>query len=75
MEKVISTYNLSKNFGKTLAVGNLSIHVEKGEIYVFLGLNGAGKTTTIRMFLGMIRPANGTAEIFGERISTKTMKL
>lgn len=54
---------------------SLSIEVGKGEIYGFLGLNGAGKTTTIRMLLGLIRPSGGTAEIFGEKISSKTLKL
>lgn len=49
-----------KNFGQTKAVNDISINVEKGEIYGFLGLNGAGKTTLIRMLLGMIRPTSGT---------------
>lgn len=63
MDVIIRTENLVKQFGRTQAVNNISINVEKGEIYGFLGLNGAGKTTLIRMILGMIRPTSGTAYI------------
>jgi ABC-2 type transport system ATP-binding protein len=44
------------------------LHVDRGEIYAFLGLNGAGKTTTIRMLLGMVRPTAGEAHVLGKRI-------
>ncbi len=54
--KVIEVYNLTKKFNDLTAVNSISLEVESGEIYGFLGLNGAGKTTTIRMLLGMIRP-------------------
>ena len=54
--KVIEVYNLTKKFNDLTAVNNISLEVESGEIYGFVGLNGAGKTTTIRMLLGMIRP-------------------
>ena len=63
MDEVIRTENLVKHFGRTYAVNEISINVEKGEIYGFLGLNGAGKTTVIRMLLGMIKPTSGTAYI------------
>ena len=68
--EVINTEKLTKNFGKFCAVGNLSLNVQKGEIYGFLGLNGAGKTTTIRMLLGMIQPSSGSAYLFGEKVTT-----
>lgn len=68
MSKMIETERLTKKFGKLSAVNNVSLSVEKGEIYGFLGLNGAGKTTTIRMLLGMISPTNGTVHIFGKQI-------
>ncbi len=64
----IATQGLTKRYGNTTAVDNLSLHVSRGEIYAFLGLNGAGKTTTIRMLLGMLRPSAGGAEIFGTPI-------
>jgi len=63
---VIQTEKLTKKFGDTLAVDNVSINVREGEIYGFLGLNGAGKTTTIRLLLGMIKPDSGTISLFGQ---------
>jgi ABC-2 type transport system ATP-binding protein len=63
--EVIRTESLTKRFGATAVVENVSIRVDSGEIYGFLGLNGAGKTTTIRMLLGMIRPTTGTVALFG----------
>jgi ABC-2 type transport system ATP-binding protein len=65
---VILTGGLTKSFGKFTAVNNLSLHIQKGEIYGFLGLNGAGKTTTIRMLLGMINPTRGSVSLFGNGI-------
>lgn len=70
--EVIQTNSLSKRFGATLAVNNISVHVKQGEIYGFLGLNGAGKTTLIRMLLGMIKPDSGTISLFGKPITSKS---
>ncbi|MEZ4685312.1 MAG: ABC transporter ATP-binding protein [Bacteroidia bacterium] len=66
--EVIKTTGLTKHFGKTVAISDLSLHVSSGEIYGFLGLNGAGKTTCIRSLLGMIKPDKGSIEIFGKRL-------
>lgn len=63
---VIQTEKLTKKFGDTIAVDDVSINVREGEIYGFLGLNGAGKTTTIRLLLGMIKPDSGKISLFGE---------
>jgi len=63
---IIETKNLTKRFGDTLAVDNVSIHVNQGEIYGFLGLNGAGKTTAIRLLLGLIKPDSGSCKLFEE---------
>jgi ABC-2 type transport system ATP-binding protein len=68
MSIAIATTKLSKHYGDKAAVEQLSLQVREGEIYAFLGLNGAGKTTTIRMLLGMIRPTEGSATIFGTRV-------
>lgn len=68
MKEIITTDNLTKQYGSFLAAGNISLSVGKGEIYGFLGLNGAGKTTTIRMLLGMIRPTSGKAFINGKKV-------
>jgi ABC-2 type transport system ATP-binding protein len=64
----IETIGLGKDYGRVRAVENLSLRVNEGEIYAFLGLNGAGKTTTIRMLLGMIRPTRGQASVLGTRV-------
>ena len=61
----IATHQLSKRFGRILAVDHLGLSVAAGEIVGFLGPNGAGKTTTIRTLMGFLNPTDGTAEIFG----------
>lgn len=63
---VIKTSGLTKQYGKTTALDHLDITVKQGEILGYLGPNGAGKTTTIRLLLGLIKPTEGTALIFGE---------
>ncbi len=63
----IEVSGLSKNFGATKAVDNLSFVVEPGSVTGFLGPNGAGKTTTLRMLLGLVTPASGMATIGGRR--------
>jgi ABC-2 type transport system ATP-binding protein len=68
MTIAIETHDLVKKYGKVTAVDGLSLRVEKGEIYAFLGLNGAGKTTTIRLLLGMVKPTSGEAFVLGKRI-------
>jgi len=64
---VIEIAGLSKRYGKTLAVDDLSFEVAAGKITGFLGPNGAGKTTTLRALLGLVRPTGGTATIDGKR--------
>ncbi len=61
----ISASNLVKSYSSTTSIGPVSLAVEKGTIFGFLGSNGAGKTTTIRMILGLIRPQRGSTQIFG----------
>jgi len=65
-EVVIRLQNLSKRYGKRLAVNNLSLEIHRGDIFGFLGPNGAGKTTTIRMLFGLIAPSGGRVEILGQ---------
>jgi ABC-2 type transport system ATP-binding protein len=64
---VIGVQGLTKRFGKTLAVDNLSFTAEPGRITGFLGPNGAGKTTTMRAVLGLVHPTSGTATVLGRR--------
>lgn len=62
---VISAENLTKKFGKFVAVDNISFEVEKGEIFGFLGANGAGKTTAMRMLCGLSKPTAGKGHVAG----------
>lgn len=74
MSAAIETQALGKRYGDVIAVDHLSLRVEEGEIYAFLGLNGAGKTTTIRMLLGMIRPTSGSATVLGTPVRMGSCK-
>lgn len=65
-KKILSVKKLNKSFGDFKAVNNVSLHVNKGDIYGFLGPNGAGKSTTLRMVLGLIKPDSGEILINGE---------
>ena len=62
---IIQVHNISKHFGSLTAVDDLSFHVNKGEVFGFLGQNGSGKSTTIRMLLSLIHPTSGNIELFG----------
>jgi ABC-2 type transport system ATP-binding protein len=64
-EAAIEVDSLTKRFGSTLAVDDLSFSVQAGKIVGFLGPNGAGKTTTLRALLGLIHPTAGSATIEG----------
>jgi len=66
---VISTRSLTKYYGKTKGVADLTMNVPAGAVYGFLGPNGAGKTTTIRCLLGMLKPTSGAAEVLGETVT------
>jgi len=66
--------NLTKQFKKIKAVDNISLEVQKGDIYGFLGPNGAGKTTSIRMIMGIIKPDIGSIKLNGSDINTINRK-
>ena len=61
----IRTERLTKHFGSVVALDQLDLTVERGEIFGFLGPNGAGKSTTMRLLLGLLRPTSGSASIMG----------
>jgi ABC-2 type transport system ATP-binding protein len=65
---MIEARGLTKRYGDTLAVDNLTFTVEPGKITGFLGPNGAGKTTTMRCILGLDRPSSGTVTVNGKRL-------
>ena len=64
-DTILRVNHLSKSFSDIKAVDNLSLEVNRKDIYGFLGPNGSGKSTTIRMMLSLLFPDNGTIEIFG----------
>ena len=60
---VIETHGLTRRFGDLVAVDQLTLTVETGEVFGFLGHNGAGKTTTVRLLNGVLAPSGGTARV------------
>ena len=77
-ECAVCVEELTRKFGDFTAVDHISLTVDKGEIFGFLGANGAGKTTAIRMLTGLLKPTSGKGEVAGldiinqtERIKTK----
>ncbi len=67
--KAIDIQALSRRFGDTLAVNNLTLSIEEGELFALLGVNGAGKTTTIRMLTGLLPPDSGEMRLLGKSVS------
>jgi len=63
---IIEVNHLTKYYGKSRGIVDVSFNVEEGEIFGFIGPNGAGKSTTIRLFLSLIYPTKGEAKIFGK---------
>jgi len=64
-ENAVEITHLTRRFGTFTAVDNLSLIVERGEIFGFLGANGAGKTTAIRMLCGLLLPTSGSGSVGG----------
>jgi ABC-2 type transport system ATP-binding protein len=71
--KILAT-SLSKRYGNTRAVDEVSIHVNGGEIVGFLGPNGAGKTTTLKLLTGLLKPDSGSIEICGHSLKENSDK-
>ncbi len=67
-EYAITVHNLTKTYGRKRGIINLTMEVEKGDIFGFLGPNGAGKSTTIRSLLGLIKFQQGNASILGMEV-------
>jgi len=67
--------NLTKKFGKIVAVDNVSLEIHEGEVFGLLGQNGAGKTTIIHMLATLLKPSSGTAEINGYDIVKDSSKV
>ena len=69
MTLAIETVSLTKRYGRLTAVDKLNLNVNANTIHGFLGPNGAGKTTTIKVLVGLLKPDEGEARIFGEKVS------
>lgn len=72
MIPVLETFDLSKSFGKLLAVNRINLCIEKGTSFGLLGPNGSGKTTTLGMVLSVLNPTGGTFKWFGKDTSPET---
>ena len=74
-EHAVVLEDLTKKFGNFTAVNGISLTVEKGEIFGFLGANGAGKSTTIRMLCGILKPTSGRGMVGGVDITRTPEKV
>jgi ABC-2 type transport system ATP-binding protein len=74
-ELVIETQGLSRRFGALWAVRDVSLQVQRGEIFGVLGPNGAGKSTTIRMLCGILDPSGGRGRVVGHDIATEPERI
>ncbi len=68
---IIEVNNLTKYYGKSRGIVDVSFTEEEGEIFGFIGPNGAGKSTTIRLLLSLIHPTSGAAKVFGKDVVTE----
>lgn len=75
MNPVIQIHNLTKAFGDFKAVDGISLEVQKGEIFGFLGANGAGKTTAIKILCGLSKPSGGSGSVAGFDIRTQSEQI
>jgi beta-exotoxin I transport system ATP-binding protein len=66
---IIEVNNLTKYYGKSRGIVDVSFTEEEGEIFGFIGPNGAGKSTTIRLLLSLIHPTSGSAKVFGKDVT------
>jgi ribosome-dependent ATPase len=71
----IDAKGLTKRFGSFTAVDHVTLSVERGEIFGFLGSNGCGKSTTMKMLTGLLPPSEGTATLFGQSVEAGSMEV
>ena len=67
-EIAIEAHDLTRRFGDFIAVNRVTLSIERGEIFGFLGSNGCGKSTTMKMLTGLLPPSEGTATLFGHSV-------
>ncbi len=74
-EIAIEAHGLTMRFGAFTAVDHVSLSIERGEIFGFLGSNGCGKSTTMKMLTGLLPPTEGTATLFGSSVEAGSMEV
>ena len=74
-EVAIESHGLTRRFGDFVAVDHVTLKIERGEIFGFLGSNGCGKSTTMKMLTGLLPPSEGTAQIFGSSVEAGSMEV
>ncbi len=72
---IIQTINLTKRYGKLVALNNLHLEIEEGECFGYIGPNGAGKTTTIRILATLLQPTWGEARVCGHVVGYESRKI
>ncbi len=75
MSYFIETHDLVKQFNTKIAVNNVNIHVNKGDIYGLIGRNGAGKTTLLKLLLGLLEPTSGDIDLFATEKSAARARI
>jgi len=71
----IRARNLTRRFGDFVAVDNVSLDIQRGEIFGFLGSNGCGKTTTMKMLTGLLPPSTGEVEVLGQPVDARDLSV
>ncbi len=74
-EIAIEAEGLTQRFGTFTAVDHVSLQIERGEIFGFLGSNGCGKSTTMKMLTGLLPPTEGSATVFGKSVEAGSMEV
>ena len=72
---VLETNKIRKEFGALVAVNDVSLTVEKGQVLGLIGPNGAGKTTLLRILATLLRPTDGSAEILGHNLTKRYLDI
>jgi ABC-2 type transport system ATP-binding protein len=73
-DPALETVDLTKRYGRTVALAGLSMRVRRGEVFGFLGPNGAGKTTAVKVLLGLARPTTGSGSLLGAPLGDRAAR-
>ena len=64
----VQTHQLTRRYGEMVALDQLNLTIQKGDLFGFIGSNGAGKTTTLRILSTFLAPSSGTANVLGHHV-------